>query len=246
MNLLSSIYGPRHASDKFREQLKSGNPWSCYFKPWDITNDMIFQKESKFFLEEIDEYRKHINVDQLTKLLIPSFANQYYRENSLKMQVASKLIIENTFREDDDDARIYHEIISKNDSWEPGKYRHCSIRAKDYPLIIYPYPLEIPSLMREFYYFKDCSRGLGLHPIVAACHLFVSFHSIHPFQHGNGQVAQLIFMEHLVQHGYPPVVHHHLNYDDLVDLIRQSQQGSHFGLYFTMVETIMNELIGQK
>ncbi|KAF2013339.1 hypothetical protein BU24DRAFT_464144 [Aaosphaeria arxii CBS 175.79] len=69
-----------------------------------------------------------------------------------------------------------------------GSYRNLPISVVSSPMQVFPYPQEVPNLMKKFITWRnDAHAQKELHPLILACQATIYFFSIHPFQDGNGR-----------------------------------------------------------
>ncbi|KAK2808510.1 hypothetical protein FQN50_004719 [Emmonsiellopsis sp. PD_5] len=108
----------------------------------------------------------------------------------------------------------------------PGSYRNLPIGVRSNPLRIFPYPQEVPNLIREFFAWRDNAHNQQLlHPLLLACHLTVYFVFLHPFLDGNGRVSRTLMQDYLIRQGYIPVVMQDLEREEYVAMISDAQDG---------------------
>ena len=108
----------------------------------------------------------------------------------------------------------------------PGEYRQAPIRVRSNPLRIFPYPKEVPTLMKEFFaWHKAAHHQKLLHPLILACHSVMYFLSIHPFVDGNGRAGRAFMHDYMVRQGYLPVVMQNLEREDYLQMVSNSQDG---------------------
>lgn len=108
----------------------------------------------------------------------------------------------------------------------PGDYRKIPIRVRSNPLRVFPYHLEIPQLMKEFFIWRDDADARRLlHPLLLACHSYIYFVFIHPFLDGNGTLGRTLMQDYMIRHGYPPVVMQNLDREAYVAMISDCQDG---------------------
>jgi prophage maintenance system killer protein len=122
-----------------------------------------------------------------------------------------------------------------------GEYRIFPVQAKGYPLTIYPYPQEIPALMRRFVDWRDKDEGT-LHVVLMACKVFSAFLHIHPFHDGNGRVGRLLLGTYLLRRGYPPPLFQNFDRSQYLDMLYRSQHGNPEDLYEWVLENVRDFL----
>jgi prophage maintenance system killer protein/virulence-associated protein VapD len=155
---------------------------------------------------------------------------------------------------DEGKLKYYHSLLLKDTEKErvegwgriqlSGVYRSLPIQAHNSPKTVYPYPLEVPSLMKFFFQNKnDYILQNTLHPVLLATHLMVTFLHIHPFHDGNGRLGRLIFGFYLIKNGYPPLLFHLLGREEYIRMIFDAQHKNIEDLYLTVLETMKNKLI---
>ncbi|KAF1990639.1 hypothetical protein K402DRAFT_324523, partial [Aulographum hederae CBS 113979] len=89
-----------------------------------------------------------------------------------------------------------------------GSYRRSPIRTSGATLTIYPYHLEVPSLLQKWIYWRNETHEKKLLlPLILACHIFIFFQHIHPFLDGNGRVGRVMMMDFMMRQGMLPVVY---------------------------------------
>ncbi|KAN0072149.1 fic/DOC family protein [Elaphomyces granulatus] len=106
----------------------------------------------------------------------------------------------------------------------PGDYRQAPIGVRSNPLRIFPYHMEILTLMKEFFdWHKAAHHQKSLHPLLLACHSTIYFLSIHPFVDGNGRAGRTFMHDYMVRQGYFPVVMQNLEREDYLRIVSNSQ-----------------------
>jgi Fic family protein len=65
-----------------------------------------------------------------------------------------------------------------------------------------PSPVEVRSLLREFFRWYDRNKS-SLHPVELAAAVHLRFVTIHPFADGNGRLSRLLMNFVLQKHGFP-------------------------------------------
>jgi len=73
-----------------------------------------------------------------------------------------------------------------------------------------PYPIELDSLLTEFFDWYKKNRN-KMHPVYLAALVHLKFVTIHPFGDGNGRISRLLMNYILNNHGYPMIV---IDYND--------------------------------
>lgn len=107
----------------------------------------------------------------------------------------------------------------------PGGFRKAPIGVRSNPLRVFPYPDEVPALMKRFLQWRDEAHlGKELHPIILACHLCLYFLHIHPFPDGNGRVGRLLMQDYLVRQGYFPMVFRDVERTQYLRMINDAQE----------------------
>lgn len=107
-----------------------------------------------------------------------------------------------------------------------GGYRATPIAVKSSPLRVFPYHVEVPSLMKRFFAWRNTMHEMkSLHPIIAACQLTAYFVHIHPFPDGNGRVSRMLMHDYLVRQGYLPIVMLNLEREDYIHMMDQATEG---------------------
>ena len=120
----------------------------------------------------------------------------------------------------------------------PGDYRKMPIMAKSNPLRIFPYHVEVPSLMKQFIAWRDDihERQL-LHPLILACQSSLYFLFIHPFVDGNGRVGRTLVHDYMVRQGYVPIVMQGLERDDYLKIVSDAQDGEPEAFVYRVLST---------
>ncbi|KAJ3382230.1 hypothetical protein HDU92_004886 [Lobulomyces angularis] len=155
---------------------------------------------------------------------------------------------------DEEKLKYYHSLLLKDTEKErvagwgkiqlAGVYRSIPIQERNSPNTVYPYPLEVPMLMKNYFQKKnDYILQNTLHPILLATHSMLTFLHIHPFHDGNGRLGRLIFGFNLIRNGYSPLLFQHLGREDYVRMIFDAQHKNIEELYLTVLETMLDKLI---
>lgn len=126
-----------------------------------------------------------------------------------------------------------------------GEYRHLPVQARGYPHTVYPYPPEIPALMRRFIEWRD-RESESLHVVLMGCKLLSAFLHIHPFHDGNGRVGRLLLGSYLLRRGYPPPLFQNFERERYLKLLFQSQHGRPEDLYEWMLENCRDFLASRQ
>ncbi|KAF2188045.1 fic/DOC family protein [Zopfia rhizophila CBS 207.26] len=110
---------------------------------------------------------------------------------------------------------------------KPGDYRRAPIQVRSNPLRIFPYHVEVPSLMKQFISWRDNAHNQKLlHPLLLACQSCVYFLYIHPFIDGNGRVGRTLMHDYMVRQGYIPIVMLSLEQEDYLHMVSDAQDGN--------------------
>ncbi|KAI9777955.1 MAG: hypothetical protein M1839_008490 [Geoglossum umbratile] len=124
-----------------------------------------------------------------------------------------------------------------------GEFRNTPVSVRNNPLRIFPYHVEVPSLMRRFIEWRDRTHASKvLHPIIFATHIFVAFCHIHPFADGNGRVGRTLLADYLVRQGLLPVVFRDLDRMDYLDMVSDVQDRKPEELCLTIITTQLDML----
>ena len=123
-----------------------------------------------------------------------------------------------------------------------GDYRPVPIRVKSNPLHIFPYPAEVPALMRRFFQWR-AHNPYNLHPILFACQAMAYFLHIHPFLDGNGRCSRLMMQGDMISQGFWPVVYQRLQREDYIKMIQAAQEGSPHELVLRTLHAQRDELL---
>ena len=67
-----------------------------------------------------------------------------------------------------------------------------------------PSPIEVQSLLREFFRWYDRNKS-SMHPVELAAGVHLRFVTVHPFADGNGRMSRLLMNFVLNRHGFPPL-----------------------------------------
>jgi prophage maintenance system killer protein len=134
-----------------------------------------------------------------------------------------------------------------NSGWggrsNPGDYRKVPIQVKSNPLRIFPYHVEVPSLMKQFISWRDNAHNQKLlHPLLLACQSFIYFEFIHPFVDGNGRVGRTLMHDYMVRQGYVPVVMLSLEREDYLQMVSDAQDGKPEGFVERVLSTQLDML----
>ncbi|RIB18231.1 fido domain-containing protein [Gigaspora rosea] len=126
-----------------------------------------------------------------------------------------------------------------------GEFRKIEVMASHAHLTVYPYPQEVPALMKRFIEFRDESiKSKSLHPLIIISRIFSSFNHVHPFIDGNGRVARLIMAYYLTRNGYPPIVFRHVTPGSMATCMYMAQAGNDLTfLYNLVLRNMINILI---
>lgn len=107
-----------------------------------------------------------------------------------------------------------------------GDYRATPISVRSNPLRIFPYPTEVPAIMRRFIQWRTrVHEEKRLHPLICACQAIVYFLYIHPFPDGNGRVGRMLMHDYMVRQGYMPMILQKLHREDYLRMISDAQDG---------------------
>jgi len=150
----------------------------------------------------------------------------------------------------DDDVQ-HISISGKLLSSKSGEYRKGLIQAHGFYNTIYPYPVEVPSLMnRLFQLLHQEETNPTLHPIVFAHKFYSIFLHIHPFHDGNGRLGRLILMHILKKSRHLPPVYPKLDRMEYIFQIYSIQTGnpkpflqSSVDMMYCNIESVFDELI---
>jgi len=126
-----------------------------------------------------------------------------------------------------------------------GDYRQLESRPANYATV-YPYPLEIPYLMQEFFTWKNNLWDNIDHDnvVIYSCQVLYKFLHIHPFPDGNGRLGRLLFLLALQSHGYPPVVFyksHGVDRKKYLDALAAAQENNKPEILYDMVLTVLED-----
>ncbi|KAM4055118.1 fic/DOC family protein [Hirsutella rhossiliensis] len=220
---------------------------STFFKEVDLAS-VSASKLSQSALPEVHSILPEADVSQATELRNHIVASHWVTETALKnvgtagldeneVQALSALIIKETSSE-----KIYA------NSWGgrvvPGDFRRAPITVRSNPLRVFPYPDEVPALMKRFFQWRDKAHRIkDLHPIVIACQATAYFLHIHPFPDGNGRVARLIMQDFLIRQGYFPVVFLGTERSDYLRMIKDAQDGNPEEFVAKVVCTQLEEMV---
>ncbi|KAI8170379.1 Adenosine monophosphate-protein transferase FICD [Colletotrichum sp. SAR 10_70] len=88
-----------------------------------------------------------------------------------------------------------------------GAYRTLPVAVRSSPLVVFPYPQEVPACVRRFFAWRDVQHAAGLlHPLVLACQMTAYFVSVHPLPDGNGRVSRMVMQDYMARQGYLPAI----------------------------------------
>ena len=185
--------------------------------------------------------------------LAPSSKSDATRVAEMRNQlIALHASLENVSRDStESDIKTLHRAILQGTPMETmnmwgkeqraGEYRVLPVQAKGYPLTVYPYPEEIPALMRRFVDWRDGEQK-SVHDVIMACKVFSAFLHIHPFHNGNGRVGRLLLGTYLLRQGYPPPLFQHFDRSQYLDMLSRSQHGQPEDLYEWVLENVRDFL----
>jgi Fic family protein len=109
---------------------------------------------------------------------------------------------------------------------KPGEYRLIPIRVKTNPLRIFPYHFELPTLMKNFFHWRNNTHLLkAVHPLIHACHSFIYFVFLHSFVDGNGRVGRTLFHDYLIRQGFLPIIMQELDRQPYLRLVSDAEDG---------------------
>lgn len=165
---------------------------------------LLREKEEAYTPAQIAEVRNHIVVSRWVaeRSTSPLFSHTAGLEDA---EIRALLTI---LLEDTPSVRLY------TYGWGPhlpvGEYRQYPIRVRSNALRVFPYHTEVPSLMSQFFRFRDSQHARSAHqsspgaqhPLLLACHLKVYFLSVHPFPDGNGRAGRTLLQDYLLRQGY--------------------------------------------
>jgi len=113
---------------------------------------------------------------------------------------------------------IHRLVVGTTLKAEAGRYSQHRRRIAG-SMVVFPNPVKIPDLMKEF--------GQWLSETAASAETAIEAHlrlvSIHPFSDGNGRTARLLMNLLLTKDGYPPLVVRPEDRADYLDCIEKHQ-----------------------
>lgn len=123
---------------------------------------------------------------------------------------------------------------------ELGDYRATCITVRSYPLEIFPYPAEVPTLVERLFHWRDeTHESKALHPLILAVQLYSYFEHIHPFPDGNGRLGRCLMHDYLVRQGYLPIVFVDLERHNHLAMVNEAHSGDPTNLCAHLIETQM-------
>lgn len=119
--------------------------------------------------------------------------------------------------------------------------RKVPIGVRSNPLCIFSYPVEVLTLMKEFFTWRDIAHNRKLlHPLILACQIAAYFFFIHPFPDGNGRVGRTSMQDYLIRQRYCPVAMQDLRPEEYVQMISDAQDGQSGALVARVLLTHLN------
>lgn len=119
-----------------------------------------------------------------------------------------------------------------------GSYRNLPISTRTNPMRVFPYPQEVPNLMKKFITWRnDAHAQKELHPLILACQSIIYFFFIHPFQDGNGRVGRSLMHDYMIRQGYVPVVMQGLSREDYLRSVSDAQDGKPEAFVYLVLST---------
>lgn len=124
-----------------------------------------------------------------------------------------------------------------------GKLRSFPIQITGYELTVFPYPEELPSLLKMFCEWSEqASSSEIVHPVLFACDLFLNFAHLHPFHDGNGRISRLLMSIYLIGNGMKPVLLTNIDRPQYLEFVFQAQQcGNRVQFYHLIWKSLLNE-----
>jgi Fic family protein len=103
--------------------------------------------------------------------------------------------------------RLHEVLISPFLEKTPGSYRKEPIQVKGWDLACFPYPRELPALMKRYFkWLETPPEGTQVHPYLRGCDIFLVTAHLHPFNDGNGRMARLMSSLAMAHGGCRPTV----------------------------------------
>ncbi|CAG8599041.1 5394_t:CDS:2 [Paraglomus occultum] len=235
--LLEKIYLPLYGTRKMPgwiELLESGKLWEDYFHPFRWTSrDYEGNTLTVHDTQAIWEKLKKNNLDILLenrKLPLPGPRSLSDKPENEVIEIRNHLLsnyLVNTPKE---------KFEWEDEICYAGEFRKIGVMASHVHLTVYPYPQEVPALMKRFIEFCDESiKNDSLHPLILASRVFSSLNHVHPFVDGNGRVARSVMALYLIRNGYPPIVFQQMTSGSMAACLYTAQAGNDLTFLYNVV-----------
>lgn len=122
----------------------------------------------------------------------------------------------------------------------PGEPRRYPIRVNSHELAVFPYPIELPTLLADL--CEWTASPVSAHPVLFAADLFLNFTHLHPFNDGNGRLGRILFNMALAKAGYHPIPFAHAKRSQYLDVVYEAQQNGDRSQFYTLVLDELNSL----
>lgn len=130
------------------------------------------------------------------------------------------------------------------ESTSTSEYRKMPVRVRSSPLAIYPYHVEVPNLMKEFFTWRDnAHEQKSLHPLLFACHTMAYFLSIRPFLDRNKKIARMLVHDYLVRQGYFPTIFQGSRPEEYMSILQECEEGKPDAFVELLVSTQLDMMI---
>lgn len=129
---------------------------------------------------------------------------------------------------------IHKTLMNGFPNSNPGKVRIYPIQVTSYPLAIFPYPREVPTIVDKFCNWVDLESEIS-HPILFSCDLFLNFCHIHPFHDGNGRISRILANMALLQKGYHPCLLTGVSREHYTKCVYEAQQEGKRYIFYKLI-----------
>ncbi|KAF0512562.1 Fic-domain-containing protein [Gigaspora margarita] len=243
LDILKKVYSPllihKEGTQEWSKLIKSVKVWEDYFRPFEWrAQDYYFQAEYANFLKAIDGLKasSRISSVDILKRLTVDFAQHSCAIEGNTLKLAETQKVWNTLKKN----FSLNDFLKNIDTPLPAP---SSLFDKPENKVI-ELSLEVPALMKRFIQFRDESQNSGLHSLIIASRILLTFLHIHPFADGNGHVGRSIMVLYLIRNGLLPVVVQDIPREEYTStlFLAQAEKDS-IPLYALVVQNIFNILM---